>query len=124
MESRLRPWSQFGAEANSLQMAAKLERKKTSNIFSFVNKQLKLLDLERNAEIDESVDARRSCSIKDLEKRGVCVSKLYVRSECTGLYGKHLVSFGRGKEKRLKGKDKISQDAKDQAVSHCLSNGQ
>ena len=105
-------------------MAAKSETcAKTCDISSFVKKQLKLLDLERNAEIEESVDARRSGNIKELEKRGICVTKLYITSECTGLYGKHLVNFGRGRERKSKGKGKTKQENKDQFISHCLSNG-
>ena len=104
-------------------MAAVLKFTKTTDISSFVRTQLKLLDLEKNAEISESVEARRCCSIKDLEKRGICVSKLHITSECTGLYGKHLVSFGRWRGKQSKGKGKEKQEIKDQVASHCLSNG-
>ena len=108
---------------NGLPMAAILKLTHTTDISLFARTQLKLLDLEKNAEISDSVEARRSSSIKDLEKRGICVTKLYITSECTGLYGKHLVTFGRWRGKQAKGKGKTKQEIKDQVVSHCLSNG-
>ena len=105
-------------------MAAKPDAVRTSDIYLFAKKQSKLLELERNAEINDSVDTRRACSIKDLEKRGICVSKLHVTSECTGLYGKHLVTFGSGKEKRSKASEKIGREAKSHLASHYISNGE
>ena len=105
-------------------MAAKSDVARTSDIYSFAKKQSELIELERNAEISDSVDTRRACSIRDLEKRGICVSKLHVTSECTGLYGKHLVTFGRGKEKRSKANEKVGREAKSHLASHCLSNGE
>ena len=97
---------------------------KFATIETFAKKQLKLLDLERNAEIEESVTLRRSGDIKELEKRGICVSKLSIVNECTGLYGKHLVTFVRSVAGKTKSsKEKAEHFQKDQFSSHCFSNG-
>ncbi|XP_065072348.1 DNA-binding protein SMUBP-2-like [Rhopilema esculentum] len=97
---------------------------KFATIETFAKKQLKLLDLERNAEIEESVTLRRSGDIKELEKRGICVSKLSIVNECTGLYGKHLVTFVRSVAGNTKSsKEKAESFQKDQLSSHCFSNG-
>ena len=91
------------------------------DITSFVKNQLALLELERNTEILETSNSRKCGNVKELEKLGICVTKLHVTSECTGLYGKHLVSFGRGNGKRTEGKGNV--DSNRQLRSNCLSNG-
>ncbi|KAK2493623.1 hypothetical protein MC885_008398, partial [Smutsia gigantea] len=60
---------------------------------SFVTKQLDLLELERNAEVEERRSWQENVSLKELQSRGVCLLKLQVSSQRTGLYGRLLVTF-------------------------------
>ena len=63
------------------------------DVHSFVKKQQELLRLEREAEIEESKVCKKTWSIKDIENKGLCLSKLHVVGQCTGLYGKQLITF-------------------------------
>uniref|UniRef100_A0A8C3YDP1 DNA-binding protein SMUBP-2 n=1 Tax=Catagonus wagneri TaxID=51154 RepID=A0A8C3YDP1_9CETA len=60
---------------------------------SFVTKQLDLLELERGAEVEERRSWQENVSLKELQSRGVCLLKLQVSSQRTGLYGRLLVTF-------------------------------
>ncbi|XP_036115835.1 DNA-binding protein SMUBP-2 [Molossus molossus] len=60
---------------------------------SFVAKQLDLLELERDAEVEERRSWQEDISLKELQSRGVCLLKLQVSSQRTGLYGQLLVTF-------------------------------
>nr|XP_035119500.2 DNA-binding protein SMUBP-2 isoform X2 [Callithrix jacchus] len=60
---------------------------------SFVTKQLELLELERDAEVEERRSWQESISLKELQSRGVCLLKLQVSSQRTGLYGRLLVTL-------------------------------
>uniref|UniRef100_A0A8D1VUT1 DNA-binding protein SMUBP-2 n=1 Tax=Sus scrofa TaxID=9823 RepID=A0A8D1VUT1_PIG len=60
---------------------------------SFVIKQLDLLELERSAEVEERRSWQENVSLKELQSRGVCLLKLQVSSQRTGLYGRLLVTF-------------------------------
>ncbi|XP_076971556.1 DNA-binding protein SMUBP-2 isoform X2 [Tamandua tetradactyla] len=60
---------------------------------SFVAKQLDLLELERDAEVEERRSWQENISVKELQSRGVCLLKLQVSSQRTGLYGRLLVTF-------------------------------
>lgn len=55
--------------------------------------QLELLELERDAEVEERRSWQEHSSLKELQSRGVCLLKLQVSSQCTGLYGQRLVTF-------------------------------
>ncbi|XP_044870039.1 DNA-binding protein SMUBP-2 [Mauremys mutica] len=59
----------------------------------FVSRQLELLQEEREAEIEETRAWRESIFLKELQRRGVCLLKLQVASQRTGLYGRLLVTF-------------------------------
>ncbi|XP_053304498.1 DNA-binding protein SMUBP-2 [Spea bombifrons] len=59
----------------------------------FVKKQLELLGEEREAEIEQSRAWQGSVSLKELQRKGVCLLKLQVASQRTGLYGRLLVTF-------------------------------
>uniref|UniRef100_A0A8C8RWE1 DNA-binding protein SMUBP-2 n=1 Tax=Pelusios castaneus TaxID=367368 RepID=A0A8C8RWE1_9SAUR len=59
----------------------------------FVSRQLQLLQEEREAEIEETRAWRESIFLKELQRRGVCLLKLHVASQRTGLYGRLLVTF-------------------------------
>ncbi|XP_006893295.1 PREDICTED: DNA-binding protein SMUBP-2 isoform X2 [Elephantulus edwardii] len=60
---------------------------------SFVSKQLDLLELERDAEVEERRSWQESVSLKELQSRGVCLLRLQVTSQRTGLYGRLLATF-------------------------------
>lgn len=60
---------------------------------SFVTKQLDLLELERDAEVEERRSWQENISLKELQSRGVCLLKLQVSGQRTGLYGRLLVTF-------------------------------
>ncbi|XP_070564709.1 LOW QUALITY PROTEIN: DNA-binding protein SMUBP-2-like [Ptychodera flava] len=57
----------------------------------FTEKTLKLLELERNEDIEETRKLWISSSAKELQKRGLCLLKLQITSMRTGLYGRTLV---------------------------------
>ncbi|XP_060119937.1 DNA-binding protein SMUBP-2-like isoform X1 [Heteronotia binoei] len=59
----------------------------------FVSHQLVLLQEEREAEISEARVWQESISLKELQRRGVCLLKLEIASQRTGLYGQLLVTF-------------------------------
>lgn len=59
----------------------------------FVSKTLELLQEEREAEIQESRLWQESVSLKELQSKGVCLLKLQVGSQSTGLYGRTVVLF-------------------------------
>ncbi|XP_026706235.1 DNA-binding protein SMUBP-2 [Athene cunicularia] len=54
---------------------------------------LELLREEREAELAESRAWQESVSLKELQRRGVCLLKLQAASQRTGLYGRLLVTF-------------------------------
>ncbi|XP_056137744.1 DNA-binding protein SMUBP-2 [Lampris incognitus] len=60
-------------------------------IEQFVSKTLELLQEEREAEIQETRIWQENLSLKDLQSKGVCLLKLQIGSQCTGLYGRTLV---------------------------------
>ncbi|MGH0140018.1 UNVERIFIED_CONTAM: hypothetical protein FKN15_036684 [Acipenser sinensis] len=60
---------------------------------SFVSKTLELLEEEREAEIEETRLWQENISLKELQRKGVCLLKLHIGSQKTGLYGRLLVTF-------------------------------
>ncbi|KAM6160185.1 DNA-binding protein SMUBP-2 [Erethizon dorsatum] len=64
-----------------------------ATVETFVAKQLHLLELERDAEVEERRSWQENISLKELQSRGVCLLKLQVSSQRTGLYGRLLVTF-------------------------------
>ncbi|XP_038873736.1 DNA-binding protein SMUBP-2 [Salvelinus namaycush] len=57
----------------------------------FVSKTLELLQEEREAEIEETRLWQENVSLKDLQSKGVCLLKLQIGSQSTGLYGRSLL---------------------------------
>nr|XP_057932312.1 DNA-binding protein SMUBP-2 isoform X1 [Doryrhamphus excisus] len=57
----------------------------------FVSKTLELLLEEREAEIEETRVWQENISPKDLQNKGVCLLKLQITSQSTGLYGRVVV---------------------------------
>jgi hypothetical protein len=56
---------------------------------------LDLLQQERDAEIEETAELLKTYSFKELEKRSLAITKLFVKSVSTGVYGRVLVTFNR-----------------------------
>ncbi|KAM3919181.1 DNA-binding protein SMUBP-2 [Leptodactylus fuscus] len=59
----------------------------------FIKTQLELLQEEREAEIEEARTWQENVSLKELQRKGVCLLKLQVANQRTGLYGRLLVTF-------------------------------
>ncbi|CAI9551497.1 unnamed protein product [Staurois parvus] len=59
----------------------------------FIKTQLELLKEEREAEIEETRTWQENISLKELQRKGVCLLKLQVANQKTGLYGRLLVTF-------------------------------
>uniref|UniRef100_A0A3Q3BD26 DNA-binding protein SMUBP-2 n=1 Tax=Kryptolebias marmoratus TaxID=37003 RepID=A0A3Q3BD26_KRYMA len=57
----------------------------------FVSKTLELLQEEREAEIQETRIWQENISLKELQNKGICLLKLQVGSQSTGLYGRTVV---------------------------------
>ena len=66
-----------------------------ADINSFVEKTLELLNVERQAEINESRAFYENADNKVLESKGVCLKKLVIFGRKTGLYGRILVTLGK-----------------------------
>ncbi|XP_075423760.1 DNA-binding protein SMUBP-2 isoform X2 [Ascaphus truei] len=60
---------------------------------AFVTSHLELLKVEREAEIEETRAWRENVALKELQRKGVCLLKLQVANQRTGLYGRLLVTF-------------------------------
>ncbi|XP_068723115.1 DNA-binding protein SMUBP-2-like [Montipora capricornis] len=64
-----------------------------ADVSQFVKRTICLLNLERKTEIEETKSLQENISPKELQRRGVCLLKLRIRSRKTGLYGRHLLTF-------------------------------
>ena len=73
-----------------------------ADLNTFVEKTLKLLNLEKQAEINESKAFYENADCTELENKGVCLRKLVVLGQRTGLYGRILLTLGKAKEHTLK----------------------
>ena len=64
------------------------------DVSTFVADQRKLLQLERDAELEQSkaaIAAAETNNMRDLERKGVVVDKLVVAGSRTGMYGRCVV---------------------------------
>ncbi|KAJ8019245.1 DNA-binding protein SMUBP-2 [Holothuria leucospilota] len=59
----------------------------------FAQKHQALLELEREAEIEEARSILECTSSKQLSVKGVCLPKLHVTNQSTGLYGRTLITL-------------------------------
>ncbi|KAL7878795.1 hypothetical protein AOLI_G00097690 [Acnodon oligacanthus] len=60
---------------------------------SFVSRTLELLQEERTAEIEETRAWQQNLSLKNLQQKGVCLLKLQIGNQRTGMHGRLLVAF-------------------------------
>lgn len=66
-------------------------------IHRFAEKMSALLLMEREAELEESAMLLSKYSLKELEKRDLAITKLFIKEISTGIYGKILVTLERAK---------------------------
>jgi len=52
---------------------------------------LSLLEMERDAEIEETTSLLSKYNFKELEKRNLAITKLYIKQVSTGVYGRVMV---------------------------------
>ena len=67
----------------------------------FVAKTEKLLSLERKAEVEQCEELLSTQDSKRLESKGLCITKLSVSNQRTGLYGRSIITFTRGNKGRV-----------------------
>jgi hypothetical protein len=72
-----------------------------TSLFSFVLSQRVLLQLERDAELEQARDRVERADKDDLCKKGVLVAKLCVASTRTGMYGRTMVELQREREQTM-----------------------
>ena len=65
-----------------------------SSLADFISRQEELLKIEHDEEIQERTTAIETLSLKELEKRGICLRNLKVCDQRTGMYGRFLVTYG------------------------------
>lgn len=90
---------------------------KSSNYASldtFINKQKELLKMEQQEEISERQKLFENQSLKELENKGICLRKLTIDHQKTGLFGRHIIVFTVPSN---------SKDANLETTSHRLSSG-
>lgn len=71
---------------------------------AFVAKTEKLLNLERRAEVEQCEEFLSTQIIQDskqLESKGLCITKLSVCNQRIGLYGRNIITFTRGNKRSV-----------------------
>lgn len=85
---------------------------------AFIQKMKMLMDMERDAEMEESANLLSEFSLKELEKRSMAITKLFIKHVSTGIYGRVLLHLQRGEksqkeiEKAELGEDKTDKSEK------------
>ena len=74
-------------------------------IEAFTKTMEELLLMEREAELEESASLLSKFSFKELERQNLAITKLFVKSVSTGVYGRHLLHLERGQSKKSKSGD-------------------
>ena len=65
----------------------------------FTAKMNDLLQIEREAEMEETANILAQFSFRELEKRNLAITKLFIRHVATGVYGRILLHLVRGTKK-------------------------
>ena len=68
-------------------------------VAQFRSKMQSLLLIERDAEVEETSDLLSAYSFKELEKLNMALTKLWIKSVSTGVYGRTLLHLTRNKDK-------------------------
>ena len=66
-----------------------------SSVSQFTGKMNELLELERTAEMEETALILHQYSFRELEKRNLAITKLFVKHVATGVYGRVLLHLTR-----------------------------
>ncbi|XP_075529451.1 DNA-binding protein SMUBP-2-like isoform X1 [Dermacentor variabilis] len=69
------------------------DHEEESSLDKYVEKQLALLELEREEEVEQNAKLQEKYSVKELQSKGLCIAKLVVDSAHTGLYGRTVCKF-------------------------------
>ena len=70
-----------------------------SVVSAFTSKMNDLLLLDREAEMEETASVLAQFSFRELEKRNLAITKLFVKHVATGVYGRVLLHMTRGTKK-------------------------
>jgi len=68
-------------------------------VTAFTSKMNNLLLIERDAETEETADFLSQYSFRELEKRNMAITKLFIKHIATGVYGRVLLHLCRGTKK-------------------------
>ncbi|XP_033743821.1 DNA-binding protein SMUBP-2-like [Pecten maximus] len=66
----------------------------------FISKHLRLLEKERETEVEETRALTEKLPIKELQRRGVCLPKLCIVGRRTGFYGRIVITFEMGRNQQ------------------------
>ena len=65
------------------------------HIATFIDKMEHLMVMEKEAELEQTADLLAKFSYKELERRNLAITKLYIKEVSTGVYGRVLVTLTR-----------------------------
>ena len=86
-----------------------------ADLNQFVEEMLELVNLERQAEINESKAFYQNSDNATLENKGVCLRKMVIFGQKTGLYGRTLLTLS---------KANVEHSAKNLPLpAHCITVG-
>lgn len=99
-----------------------------SAVNSFTAKMNELLQLEREAEMEETATVLAQYSFRELEKRNLAITKLFVEDVATGVYGRVLLRLKRGTKNGAKqgsgaAEGKNARDSDDQSKLRTFGPG-
>lgn len=78
---------------NSQTSSGGVNHEEDRSLDGFVKKQLALLELERQEEVEQNAKLQEKYSVKELQSKGLCITKLVLDSAHTGLYGRNICKF-------------------------------
>lgn len=70
-----------------------------SIVNAFTSKMNDLLQMERESELEETANILSQYSFRELEKRNLAITKLFIKHVATGVYGRVLLHLTRGTKK-------------------------
>lgn len=73
-----------------------------TKVQKFTERMLELLEMERDAEVEETSALLQKYNFKQLEQRNLAITKLFVKSVSTGVYGRVLVHLHRHNQSQEK----------------------
>ena len=88
-----------------------------STVSTFTSKMNELLQIEREAEMEETATILAQYSFRELEKRNLAITKLFVKHVATGVYGRVLLHLTRGTRRGATANDSAAAGSKKPAVN-------